>query len=127
MASESTFSTSGRTLSPVRNSLNDESMEALICAQDWLCASITGIFYLYYYCSYYCTELNVVINYCVYLRIFVDKLVIHCGVIKQQQMIPYVVVEHDMLFFCFSVSVLSFAFVASWLLSYSANLLLVCQ
>jgi hAT family C-terminal dimerisation region len=34
MASESRFSTSGRTLSAVRNSLNDESIEALICAQD---------------------------------------------------------------------------------------------
>jgi hypothetical protein len=32
------------TLSPARNSLNDESMEALICAQDWLRASITGKF-----------------------------------------------------------------------------------
>ncbi|KAJ3684715.1 hypothetical protein LUZ61_013879 [Rhynchospora tenuis] len=36
VASESTFSTSGRTLSVVRNTLNDESIEALICAQDWL-------------------------------------------------------------------------------------------
>ncbi|KAJ3686156.1 hypothetical protein LUZ61_015320 [Rhynchospora tenuis] len=34
VASESTFSTSGRTLSTMRNCLNDESMEALICAQD---------------------------------------------------------------------------------------------
>ncbi|KAJ3705867.1 hypothetical protein LUZ61_009572 [Rhynchospora tenuis] len=40
VASESTFSTSGRTLSTVRNCLNDESMEALICAQDWLRARI---------------------------------------------------------------------------------------
>jgi hypothetical protein len=32
------------TLSPARNSLNDESMEALICAQDWLRASIIGKF-----------------------------------------------------------------------------------
>jgi len=44
VASESTFSTSGRTLSAVRNSLNDESIEALICAQDWLRASVTGKF-----------------------------------------------------------------------------------
>jgi hAT family C-terminal dimerisation region len=44
VVSESTFSTSGRTLSPTRNSLNDESMEALICAQNWLRASITGKF-----------------------------------------------------------------------------------
>jgi hAT family C-terminal dimerisation region len=42
VAFESTFSTSGRTLNPVRNSLNDESIEALICAQDWLRASIIG-------------------------------------------------------------------------------------
>ncbi|KAJ4818878.1 Zinc finger BED domain-containing protein DAYSLEEPER [Rhynchospora pubera] len=41
VASESTFSTSGRTLSVVRNSLNDESIEALICAQDWLRAKVT--------------------------------------------------------------------------------------
>ena len=34
VASESTFSTSGRILSPVRNSLNNESIEALVCAQD---------------------------------------------------------------------------------------------
>lgn len=42
VASESTFSTAGRTLSPIRSSLNDESLEALICAQDWLCASVEG-------------------------------------------------------------------------------------
>jgi hAT family C-terminal dimerisation region len=34
VASESTFSTTGRTLSPVRSSLNNESIESLICAQD---------------------------------------------------------------------------------------------
>ncbi|KAJ4745940.1 Zinc finger BED domain-containing protein DAYSLEEPER [Rhynchospora pubera] len=43
VASESTFSNSGRTLSPIRSSLNDESIEALICAQDWLRASVTEI------------------------------------------------------------------------------------
>jgi hAT family C-terminal dimerisation region len=43
VASESTFSTSGRILSTVRSSLNDESIEVLICAQDWLRASVTGI------------------------------------------------------------------------------------
>ncbi|KAJ1691751.1 hypothetical protein LUZ63_015906 [Rhynchospora breviuscula] len=41
VASEATFSNSGRTLSPIRSSLNDESIEALICAQDWLRASVT--------------------------------------------------------------------------------------
>ncbi|KAJ3686466.1 hypothetical protein LUZ61_015630 [Rhynchospora tenuis] len=40
VASESTFSTAGRTLSPTRSSLNNESFEALICAQDWLKASV---------------------------------------------------------------------------------------
>ncbi|KAJ1684959.1 hypothetical protein LUZ63_016349 [Rhynchospora breviuscula] len=40
VASESTFSISGRTLSPERSCLNDESMEALICAQDWLRARV---------------------------------------------------------------------------------------
>jgi hypothetical protein len=49
-----------------------------------------------------------VINYCVYLQILVEKLVIHCGMIKKQQMVPYVTVEHDMLLFCLSVSVFSF-------------------
>ncbi|KAJ3708862.1 hypothetical protein LUZ61_012567 [Rhynchospora tenuis] len=39
VASESTFSIAGRILSPIRSSLNDESLEALICAQDWLRAS----------------------------------------------------------------------------------------
>jgi hAT family C-terminal dimerisation region len=46
VASESTFSTAGRTLSPVRSSLSDESIEALICAQDWLRASVTGNFHI---------------------------------------------------------------------------------
>ncbi|KAJ3697710.1 hypothetical protein LUZ61_001415 [Rhynchospora tenuis] len=40
VASESTFSTAGRVLNPIRSSLNDESLEALICAQDWLRASV---------------------------------------------------------------------------------------
>ncbi|KAJ4797448.1 Zinc finger BED domain-containing protein DAYSLEEPER [Rhynchospora pubera] len=40
VASESAFSTSDRILSPARSSLNDESIEALLCAQDWLRASI---------------------------------------------------------------------------------------
>ncbi|KAJ3701327.1 hypothetical protein LUZ61_005032 [Rhynchospora tenuis] len=40
VASESAFSSSGRVLSQVRSSLSDESIEALLCAQDWLRASI---------------------------------------------------------------------------------------
>ncbi|KAJ1704209.1 hypothetical protein LUZ63_003988 [Rhynchospora breviuscula] len=42
VASESAFSTSGRILSPARSSLNDESIEALLCGQDWLRTSING-------------------------------------------------------------------------------------
>ncbi|KAJ1696915.1 hypothetical protein LUZ63_005427 [Rhynchospora breviuscula] len=65
VASESTFSTSGRTLSPVRNCLNDESMEALICAQDWLRA-----------------------------RRMVETLVLQCGpVSKRYRMIPFAAVK----------------------------------
>ncbi|KAJ1698129.1 hypothetical protein LUZ63_006641 [Rhynchospora breviuscula] len=45
VASESTFSTAGRILSPIRISLNDESLEALICAQDWLRASVIGRYF----------------------------------------------------------------------------------
>jgi hypothetical protein len=51
VASESTFSTSGRTLSPVRSSLSDESLEALVCAQDWLRGSCQGI-HLFIYSIY---------------------------------------------------------------------------
>ncbi|KAJ1701452.1 hypothetical protein LUZ63_001231 [Rhynchospora breviuscula] len=40
VVSESAFSTSGRILSPARSSLNDGSIEALLCGQDWLRASI---------------------------------------------------------------------------------------
>jgi hypothetical protein len=44
VASEATFSTAGRTLSSVRSSLSDESIQALLCAQDWLRAPIVGNF-----------------------------------------------------------------------------------
>ncbi|KAJ3685855.1 hypothetical protein LUZ61_015019 [Rhynchospora tenuis] len=40
VASESTFSTTDRILSPIRSSLNDDSLEALVCAHDWLRASV---------------------------------------------------------------------------------------
>jgi hAT family C-terminal dimerisation region len=43
VAYESTFSTGSRTLNTVRNSLNDESIETLVCAQDWLRASVTDM------------------------------------------------------------------------------------
>ena len=42
VASKTAFSTGGRVLSPVRNTLNDQSIEALICAQDWLKAQVRG-------------------------------------------------------------------------------------
>ncbi|KAJ3685482.1 hypothetical protein LUZ61_014646 [Rhynchospora tenuis] len=60
VASESTFSIAGRTLSPTRSSLNDESMEALICAQDWLKASVieTGGYFGDVVCSSEPTELD---------------------------------------------------------------------
>ena len=44
VASESTFSSSGRILSPTRNRLNNQSITSLICAQDWLKASANGNF-----------------------------------------------------------------------------------
>ena len=55
--SESAFSTGGRTLSAVRNSLGDDSIEALICTQDWLRGSVAGMnsnhipFLLFHYCA----------------------------------------------------------------------------
>ena len=42
VASESTFITSGRILCPIRNRLSNESIEALMCARDWLRASVKG-------------------------------------------------------------------------------------
>ena len=42
VASESSFSTSDRLLSPHRSKLNQKTMEALMCAQNWLWAKING-------------------------------------------------------------------------------------
>lgn len=44
VASESAFSTGGRVVDPHRSSLNPESIEALICAQDWIRHSKPGMF-----------------------------------------------------------------------------------
>jgi hAT family C-terminal dimerisation region len=69
VASKSAFSTSDITLSPARNSLNDESIETLICAQDWLRASITGMFIYTIIIAIIVLRLNIMIKYCVYLQI----------------------------------------------------------
>ena len=42
VASESAFSTSGRLLSPHRSKLHAKTVEALMCAQNWLWAEIKG-------------------------------------------------------------------------------------
>jgi hAT family C-terminal dimerisation region len=62
VASESTFSTSGRTLNPVRNSLSNESIEVLVCDQDWLRALVTGmcrlLYVIWYTVVYYLLSVN---------------------------------------------------------------------
>jgi hAT family C-terminal dimerisation region len=60
-ASESTFSTSGRTLNTVRNSLNGESIEPLVCAQNWLQASVTDMCFICS-CSFALTVLSVTLT-----------------------------------------------------------------
>jgi hAT family C-terminal dimerisation region len=57
VAYESTFSTSGRTLNPIRNSLSDESIKDLVCGQDWLRASVTDMCCLLYVICYLLTVL----------------------------------------------------------------------
>jgi hAT family C-terminal dimerisation region len=69
VASESTFSTSGRTLNPVRSSLSDENIEALVCGQDWLRASVIGI--IFSIITTYIFDISLwypFINYCIYGR-----------------------------------------------------------
>ncbi|CAO2178468.1 unnamed protein product [Urochloa humidicola] len=41
VASESTFSTAGMVIDKYRNSLSSETVEALICAKDWLKGYLT--------------------------------------------------------------------------------------
>ena len=40
VASKSAFSTGGRFVSPYRNRLHPKTLEALMCARDWIWASI---------------------------------------------------------------------------------------
>lgn len=47
VASESTFSASGRILSPHRSRLHPKTAEALMCARDWLWSQIQGINLVY--------------------------------------------------------------------------------
>ena len=42
VASESTFSTSGRLLSPHRSRLHPKTIAAMMCAQNWLWSEING-------------------------------------------------------------------------------------
>ena len=42
VTSESSFSTSGQLLSPYRSKLHQKTVEALMCAQNWLWAEING-------------------------------------------------------------------------------------
>jgi hypothetical protein len=42
VASESSFSTSGRILTPHRSRLRSDTLEALMCVQDWLWTDVKG-------------------------------------------------------------------------------------
>lgn len=53
VASDSTFSTSGRFVIPHRNRIQPQTLEALMCTQNWLWAKTYGkndkIMYIYYF------------------------------------------------------------------------------
>ena len=52
LASKSTFSTSGKFISPHRIGLHPMTLEAMMCAQDWLWAEMHGMKILFIYVSY---------------------------------------------------------------------------
>ena len=47
VASESAFSSGGRHVTPHRNRLHPDTLEALICAQDWLWDEKLGIIFIF--------------------------------------------------------------------------------
>ena len=53
VASESAFSTSGRFIGPHRSRLYSKTLEAMMCAQDWLWAEMHGMKNLFTYVSYF--------------------------------------------------------------------------
>ena len=53
VTSESAFSTSGRFISPHRSRLHPKTLEAMMCAQDWLWAEMHGMKNLFTYVSYF--------------------------------------------------------------------------
>ena len=52
VASKSAFNTSGRSISPHRSRLHPKTLEAMMCAQDWLWAKMHGKNILFTYVSY---------------------------------------------------------------------------
>jgi hAT family C-terminal dimerisation region len=104
VTSESTFSISGMTLNTVRNSLNDESIEVLVC-----CSGLVVCFsYWYVFCLFLLsalTVLNVTLTIflfvCVLCQKMMENLVIHYGpVITRHWVMVYVIVEHEIIYQC---------------------------
>jgi hypothetical protein len=97
------FSTSGRTLNPVRSSLSDESIEALVCGQDWLRISVIGIIfsiiatYIFGILLWYPFINYVILLYCMWQKI-VGILVIHYDpLMKRHQLMVYVMVRLELI------------------------------